>query len=158
MITLAAEDLKAENNFDHPENVSLKGSTLELKSGKIPVELKPYSVIICPDPCALEGGKGQGIQVAQWKKQRFSGFVEERALQRRLRHTDQYGLQPLWLSFPNETVLSSLLLIYRTSTFSSCSRLSDSSVPVSSNEFVIAAFPFSTLVITYEQPIQCASS
>ncbi len=41
---------------------------------------------------------------------------------------------------------------------SSARRLSDSSVPVSSKALVMAAFPFSTAVITYEQPIQWASS
>ena len=46
VITLASDDLKAENSFDHPENVALKDSTLEVKSGKIPVELKPYSVTV----------------------------------------------------------------------------------------------------------------
>src|SRR5579863_1551886 len=45
-----------------------------------------------------------------------------------------------------------------TSIISSKSFLSPSSLPVSSNEFVIAALPFSTLVITYEQPNQCASA
>ena|SRR4051794_16014498 len=48
--------------------------------------------------------------------------------------------------------------LHATSMLSSTRRLSASSVPESSNEFVIAALPFSTLVITYEHPIQCASA
>jgi hypothetical protein len=47
---------------------------------------------------------------------------------------------------------------YATSIFSSRNCLSASSVPDSWNEFVMAALPFSTLVITYEQPNQCASA
>src|SRR5271163_914616 len=43
-----------------------------------------------------------------------------------------------------------------TSIFSSKSFLSPSSLPLNSNAFVTAAFPFSTLVITYEQPNQFA--
>jgi len=46
VITLASDDLKAENSLDHPENITLKNSTLEVKSAKIPVELKPYSVTV----------------------------------------------------------------------------------------------------------------
>jgi len=46
VITLASDDLKAENSFDHPENVALQNSSLEVKAGKIPVELKPYSVTV----------------------------------------------------------------------------------------------------------------
>lgn len=42
--TLATDDLQAENSFDQPQNVALKESTLEFKAGKVPVELKPYSV------------------------------------------------------------------------------------------------------------------
>lgn len=46
VITLASDDLKAENSFDHPQNVALKESTLDSKSGKVAVELKPYSVTV----------------------------------------------------------------------------------------------------------------
>jgi alpha-N-arabinofuranosidase len=46
VITLASDDLKAENSLDHPENVALKNSSVEVKSGKISVELKPYSVTV----------------------------------------------------------------------------------------------------------------
>ena len=45
-----------------------------------------------------------------------------------------------------------------TSIFSFTSFLSFSSLPVSSNELVSTALPFSTLVITYEQLNQCASA
>ena len=46
VITLASDDLKAENSFDHPANVALENSTIEVKSAKIPAELKPYSVTV----------------------------------------------------------------------------------------------------------------
>jgi alpha-N-arabinofuranosidase len=44
--TLAANDLQAENSFDHPTNVAPKVSTLEAKTGKIPVRLESYSVTV----------------------------------------------------------------------------------------------------------------
>jgi alpha-N-arabinofuranosidase len=44
--TLESADLNAENNFDHPANVAPKYSTLEVKLGKIPVRLNPYSVMV----------------------------------------------------------------------------------------------------------------
>jgi alpha-N-arabinofuranosidase len=44
--TLERADLNAENNFDHPTNVAPKYSTLVVKSGKIPVRLDPYSVVV----------------------------------------------------------------------------------------------------------------
>jgi alpha-N-arabinofuranosidase len=44
--TLESADLNAENSFDHPTNVSPKYSTLEVKAGKIAVQLDPYSVTI----------------------------------------------------------------------------------------------------------------
>lgn len=44
--TLESADLNAENSFDHPKNVAPKYSTLEVKSGKIPVQLNPYSITI----------------------------------------------------------------------------------------------------------------
>ncbi len=44
--TLGSADLKAENSFDRPLNVAPKYSTLELKSGVIPVSLPPYSVTV----------------------------------------------------------------------------------------------------------------
>jgi len=46
VITLASNDLNAENSFDQPQNVALKESTIEWKSGKMQVELKPYSVTV----------------------------------------------------------------------------------------------------------------
>ena len=42
--TLASADLNAENSFDHPTAVSPESSSLEVKSGTIPVQLLPYSV------------------------------------------------------------------------------------------------------------------
>jgi len=44
--TLEGADLKAENSFDQPKNVSPKYSTLDVKSGKITVQLDPYSVTV----------------------------------------------------------------------------------------------------------------
>jgi len=44
--TLGSADQNAENNFDRPENVAPKYSTLEVKSGKIVVQLDPYSVTV----------------------------------------------------------------------------------------------------------------
>jgi len=44
--TLEGADLKAENSFDQPKNVSPKYSTLDVKSGKIAVQLDPYSVTV----------------------------------------------------------------------------------------------------------------
>jgi hypothetical protein len=44
--TLESTDLNAENSFDHPKNVAPMDSTLEVKAGKIPVQLDPYSVTV----------------------------------------------------------------------------------------------------------------
>ena len=44
--TLESSDLNAENSFEHPKNVAPKESTLEVKSGKILVQLDPYSVTV----------------------------------------------------------------------------------------------------------------
>ncbi len=44
--TLASADLAAENSFDSPMAVSPESSTLEVKSGSIPVQLRPYSVTV----------------------------------------------------------------------------------------------------------------
>jgi alpha-N-arabinofuranosidase len=44
--TLEGADLNAENSFDQPKNVAPKDSTLEVKAGKIPVQLGPYSVTV----------------------------------------------------------------------------------------------------------------
>jgi alpha-N-arabinofuranosidase len=44
--TLDSAELKAENSFEQPKNVAPKYSTLEVKSGKIPVLLAPYSVTV----------------------------------------------------------------------------------------------------------------
>ena len=46
LITLANADLKAENSFDRPRNVSPEYSTVEVKSGLTPVSLRPYSVTV----------------------------------------------------------------------------------------------------------------
>lgn len=42
--TLASSDLSAENSFDEPKNVAPQYSTVEARSGVIPVSLLPYSV------------------------------------------------------------------------------------------------------------------
>jgi len=44
--TLASNDLNAENSFDHPTAVAPESSTIELRSGTIPVQLRPYSVTV----------------------------------------------------------------------------------------------------------------
>ena len=44
--TLEGADLNAENSFDQPKNVAPKDSTLEVKAGKIPVKLDPYSITV----------------------------------------------------------------------------------------------------------------
>jgi alpha-N-arabinofuranosidase len=46
VITLQGADLTAENSFDHPTAVAPVSSTLEVKSGIIPVQLRPYSVTV----------------------------------------------------------------------------------------------------------------
>jgi alpha-L-arabinofuranosidase len=43
-ITLAGADLNAENSFEHPKAISPEAYTLEVKSGTISVQLRPYSV------------------------------------------------------------------------------------------------------------------
>jgi alpha-N-arabinofuranosidase len=43
---LEGSDLSAENSLDQPKNVAPKNSTLEVKAGKIPVKLNPYSVTV----------------------------------------------------------------------------------------------------------------
>jgi alpha-N-arabinofuranosidase len=44
--TLASADLNAENSFDNPTTVSPESSSLQVTSGNISVELRPYSVTI----------------------------------------------------------------------------------------------------------------
>lgn len=44
--TLASADLTAENNFDHPTNVSPKDSTIAVESSTIPVTLEANSVTV----------------------------------------------------------------------------------------------------------------
>jgi alpha-N-arabinofuranosidase len=44
--TLESADLNAENSLDCPKNVAPKDSTVEVKLGKIPAELTPYSVTV----------------------------------------------------------------------------------------------------------------
>jgi len=46
VITLEGADLTSENSFDHPTAVAPVSSTLEVKSGTIPVLLRPYSVTV----------------------------------------------------------------------------------------------------------------
>jgi alpha-N-arabinofuranosidase len=43
---LESADLNAENSFDHPKAVAPVSSTLDVKSGTIPVQLRPYSVTV----------------------------------------------------------------------------------------------------------------
>ena len=42
--TLESADLNAENSFDHPKAISPEVSTVEVRSGTISVQLRPYSV------------------------------------------------------------------------------------------------------------------
>jgi alpha-L-arabinofuranosidase len=44
--TLGSADLNAENSFDHPKAVAPETSTLDVSSGTIPVELRPYSLTV----------------------------------------------------------------------------------------------------------------
>lgn len=44
--TLANDDLKAENSFDHPTAVSPTSSTMQITPGSIATELRPYSVTV----------------------------------------------------------------------------------------------------------------
>ncbi len=44
--TLDSVDLSTENSFEHPTAVAPQSSTLDVKSGEIPVELRPYSVTV----------------------------------------------------------------------------------------------------------------
>lgn len=44
--TLASADLKTENSLDQPKNLAPESSTLEVKPGTIPVQLKPYSLTV----------------------------------------------------------------------------------------------------------------
>ena len=44
--TLESTDLSAENSFDHPTAVAPVSSTLDVKSGTIPVQLGAYSVTV----------------------------------------------------------------------------------------------------------------
>jgi alpha-N-arabinofuranosidase len=44
--TLASSDLNAENSLDHPMAVAPESSTIELRSGTIPVQLRPYSITV----------------------------------------------------------------------------------------------------------------
>jgi len=44
--TLASNDLNAENSLDHPTAVAPESSTIEVRSGTIPVQLRPYSVTV----------------------------------------------------------------------------------------------------------------
>jgi len=50
VITLASADLNAENSFDHPTAVAPESSTLEVRTGTIAVQLRPYSVTVCRIP------------------------------------------------------------------------------------------------------------
>jgi alpha-N-arabinofuranosidase len=44
--TLESSDLNAENSFEHPTSVAPQSSSLEVKSGSIPVHLLPYSLTV----------------------------------------------------------------------------------------------------------------
>jgi alpha-N-arabinofuranosidase len=44
--TLASADLNTENSFDHPTAVSPESSTLQVTSGSIQVQLRPYSLTV----------------------------------------------------------------------------------------------------------------
>ncbi len=44
--TLASADLRAENSFDQPKKVAPQDSTIDLKPGKTPISLDPYSVTV----------------------------------------------------------------------------------------------------------------
>jgi alpha-N-arabinofuranosidase len=44
--TLESADLNAENSLDQPKNVAPKYSAVDVKAGKIPVKLNPYSVTV----------------------------------------------------------------------------------------------------------------
>jgi alpha-N-arabinofuranosidase len=44
--TLAGDDLNAENSFEHPTAVSPESSSLQVTSGSIQVQLRPYSVTV----------------------------------------------------------------------------------------------------------------
>ena len=44
--TLESADLDAENSFEHPTSVAPESSSLEVKSGSIPVHLRPYSLTV----------------------------------------------------------------------------------------------------------------
>ena len=44
--TLATEDLAAENSFAHPQNVAPQSSSIQASAGKIPLDLRPYSVTV----------------------------------------------------------------------------------------------------------------
>jgi alpha-N-arabinofuranosidase len=46
VITLANADLKAENTFDQPKKISPEYSTIEVKSGRTPISLRPYSATV----------------------------------------------------------------------------------------------------------------
>jgi alpha-N-arabinofuranosidase len=46
VITLEGANLDAENSFEHPTAVAPVSSTLEVKSGTISVQLRPYSVTV----------------------------------------------------------------------------------------------------------------
>ena len=43
VMTLESADLNAENSFDHPKAISPQNSTVDVKSGTIAVQLRPYS-------------------------------------------------------------------------------------------------------------------
>jgi alpha-N-arabinofuranosidase len=44
--TLSSDDLAAENSFDQPTKISPVSSTLQVASGKISVQLEPYSLTV----------------------------------------------------------------------------------------------------------------
>ena len=42
--TLQSADLNTENSFEHPDAIVPQPSTVEVRSGKLTVQMQPYSV------------------------------------------------------------------------------------------------------------------
>jgi alpha-N-arabinofuranosidase len=42
--TLQSSDLNSENSFEHPEAIAPQPSTVEVRSGRLTVQMQPYSV------------------------------------------------------------------------------------------------------------------
>jgi len=52
---LKSADLNAENSFEHPKAVAPESSTIEIRSGRISVQLQPYSVNVYRVPTGIAG-------------------------------------------------------------------------------------------------------